>query len=101
MAEVQLSLNERQKGRFYIMEEGKQVAEMVVGIAGTHLTAYHTEVVKEAEGKGLAKLLFQEMVNYVRHNGLKVIPLCPYVLAQFQRHPEDYADIWEKQAPHS
>ncbi len=35
------------------------------------------------------------MVDYTRKNGLKVIPLCPYVLAQLQRHPEEYADIWE------
>ncbi|HEU4902844.1 MAG TPA: N-acetyltransferase [Flavisolibacter sp.] len=35
------------------------------------------------------------MVDYARKNGLKVIPLCPYVHAQFKRHPADYADVWK------
>jgi hypothetical protein len=52
-------------------------------------------VLKTAEGKGLGKKLLEEMVNYARKNKLKVIALCPYVFAQFRRHPEEYADIWK------
>jgi predicted GNAT family acetyltransferase len=37
------------------------------------------------------------MVDYARKNSLKVIPLCPYVLLQFQRRPDDYKDIWLKE----
>ena len=36
------------------------------------------------------------MVEYVRANKLKVIALCPFVNAQFKRHPEQYADIWNQ-----
>jgi len=36
------------------------------------------------------------MVTYAREKGLKVIPLCPYVSAQFKRHPDTYADVWNK-----
>ncbi|RYG04616.1 MAG: N-acetyltransferase, partial [Chitinophagaceae bacterium] len=45
-------------------------------------------------GKGLAKELLNTMVAYARANRLKVVPLCPYVHAQFKRHPEDFADVW-------
>jgi predicted GNAT family acetyltransferase len=38
------------------------------------------------------------MAAYARGHHLKVIPLCPFVNAQFKRHPEEYADIWEKRA---
>jgi uncharacterized protein len=43
-----------------------------------------------------AKKLLSAMVDYARKNQLKVLPLCPYVLAQFKRHREEYADVWEK-----
>lgn len=96
MEEVTLKLNEKGHGGFYIMDGDEQLGEMEIGISGNHLTAYHTEVVPKAEGKGLAKKLLEAMVGYAREHALKVIPLCPYVLAQFKRHPEEYADLWKK-----
>ena len=95
MNDVSLTLNEQKKGAFIIKEGEKQLGEMVVSISGNNLTVYHTEVVPEAEGKGLAKKMLQEMVDYARKNSLKVIPLCPYVHAQFKRHPDEYADLWQ------
>jgi uncharacterized protein len=73
------------------------MGEMVVSITGSNLTVFHTEVSTKAEGKGYAKKLLNEMADYARKNNLKVIPLCPYVHAQFKRHPLEYADIWNKQ----
>lgn len=95
MNDVSLTLNDQKKGAFVIKEGEKQLGEMVVSISGNNLTVYHTEVVPEAEGKGLAKKMLQEMVDYARKNSLKVIPLCPYVHAQFKRHPDEYADLWQ------
>lgn len=94
MEEVQLTLNEKNYGHFYINENDEQIAEMEIGISGNDLTVYHTEVLPKAEGKGLAKKLLNAMVGYARKNKLKVIALCPYVFAQFKRHPDEYADIW-------
>ncbi|MDJ1484512.1 GNAT family N-acetyltransferase [Cytophagaceae bacterium YF14B1] len=97
MAEIKLELNERKHGSFNLYDEGKKIGEMVISISGTNLTVYHTEVDPEESGKGYAKQLLDTMVTYVRDNNLQVIPLCPYVHAQFKRHPEEYADIWNKQ----
>ena len=93
---VKLKLNEDGQGAFYAMEGEKQLGEMVISISGDELTAHHTEVAPEAEGKGLAKKLLEEMVAFARKNKMKVIPLCSYVFVQFKRHPEDYADIWNR-----
>lgn len=95
MEDIQLKLNEQGQGVFLIMEGTEQIAEKVIGINGTDLTVYHTEVSAGAEGKGVAKKLLEAMVDYARKQHLKVIPLCPYVHAQFKRHPEAYEDVWK------
>ena len=97
MATIKLELNDNGRGNFLLMEGAEQLGEMEISIKGDNLTVYHTEVLPKAEGKGYAKMLLDTMVDYVRKNGLKVIPLCPYVHAQFKRHPEEYADIWNKE----
>ena len=96
MDDLKLKLNEEGDGAFYIMEGAEQMGEMVINIKGSNLTAYHTEVLPKAEGKGVAKKLLNAMVEHARQNKLKVIPLCPYVHLQFKRHTEDYEDVWKK-----
>ncbi len=96
MEEVKLNLNEKNQGAFVITEGDEQLGEMVVAIIENDLIVYHTEVAPKAEGRGLAKVMLNAMVTYAREKGLKVIPLCPYVHAQFKRHPTDFEDIWNK-----
>jgi predicted GNAT family acetyltransferase len=96
MPEVKLQLDEKQHGGFYLYENGEKIGEMVLSISGTILTVYHTEVDEAYNGKGYAKLLLDEMTAYVREHKYTVKPLCPYVFAQFKRHPDEYTDIWEK-----
>jgi len=96
MGNVKLELDENGRGHFYMLDGEEQIAEMEVSISGNNLTVYHTEVLPKAEGKGLAKKLLTTMVDHARKNALKVIPLCPYVNAQFKRHPEEYVDVWNK-----
>ena len=81
---------------FLIKDGADKLAEMVIKITGDVMTVYHTEVVPAAEGKGLAKALFNNMTAYAREHKLKVVPLCVFVQAQFRRHPELYKDIWLK-----
>lgn len=94
MEDVKLGFDEKGYGKFSISEENEQIAEMVISITGNDLTVYHTEVFPKGEGKGLAKKLLAAMVDHARQHALKVIPLCPYVHAQFKRHPDEYADVW-------
>ena len=94
MEEIKLVLNEKNRGAFLAMEDGEQLGEMVVGIAGSNLTVYHTEVSDKAEGRGLAKKMFTAMVQHAREHQLKVIPLCTFVHTQFRRRPAEFADIW-------
>ena len=94
--EVQFELKDNGKGSFFVQEEGQRMAEMVIAVTSGNLTVYHTEVNDKYQGKGVSALLLKAMVDYARANNLKVVPLCAYVNAQFRRHPEQYADIWNK-----
>jgi predicted GNAT family acetyltransferase len=96
MEQVELKLNSNGRGYFFIKDNGEQLGQMEVSVIGKHLTVFHTEVIPEAEGKGYGKMLLNEMVSYSRRNNLKVKALCPFVHAQFKRHPERYADIIKK-----
>ena len=99
MNEVTLKLSDKNHGGFYIMDGDEQLAEMEVSIAGNVLTAQHTEVSEKAAGKGLGKKLISAMVDHARKNKLKVTALCPFVHAQFIRHPAEYSDVWEQRKP--
>lgn len=79
------------------MKGEDQMGEMMVSISGQNLTVYHTKVSTKAKGKGYAKKLPDAMVEHAPSNHLKVIPICPYVHAQFKRHQQDYADVWNKE----
>jgi len=97
MAEIKLEPAEGKYSAFNMYDGNTKVGEMVISISGNQLTVYHTEVNPAAEGKGYAKQLLEAMVIYARENKLAVIPLCPFVSAQFKRHPELYADLWREQ----
>lgn len=94
--EIQLRLSSSNRGAFFIEKDGVDVAKMEIGIAGTNMTVYHTEVSDVLKGQGVAGKLLEKMVEYARANQLKVIALCPYVHAQFKKHPEQYVDIWNQ-----
>ena len=97
MSRVELSVGKDGEGSFFINEEDSKVAWMDVAIKGRQMTVFHTEVLEEAEGRGLAKELLAAMVEHARKNELKVYPLCAFVHTQFDRHKENYTDIWQKQ----
>ncbi|MDQ2864217.1 MAG: N-acetyltransferase, partial [Bacteroidota bacterium] len=83
MNDVKLNLDANGRGEFYITEDNKEKAKMLIDITGNDLTAFHTKVLPEYEGKGLAKKLVEAMVDYARKNHLMVTAFCPYIYARF------------------
>ncbi len=77
------------KGSFYIELEGKKIGEMTYSIAGPELIIIdHTEVGEELKGKGAGVQLLNALVDYVRKNNIKVIPLCPFAKSVFEKKVE-------------
>lgn len=57
------------------------------------ISADHTGVPDAMGGRGVAKALLQFMLDDARAAGFRIIPLCPYVRAQYARHPE-WSDLF-------
>lgn len=94
MKNTEIIFKENGFGEILLFSDEKKAGEMAISVRGQKLTVYHTEVYPEFEGNGLAAMLLDRLVGYAKENGLKILPLCPYVHAQFRRHPAQYAEVW-------
>jgi predicted GNAT family acetyltransferase len=79
--------NDVAKRRFVIAVEG-QKAVLEYMISGEKIIFTHTEVPRALEGNGLGGVLAKAGLGYAKEQGLKVMPLCPYMASYINRHPE-------------
>lgn len=64
-------------------------AELVFTVRNPSLiSADHTEAPESMRGTGVALALVEHMIADARASGFKIIPVCPYVRAQYKKHPE-------------
>jgi predicted GNAT family acetyltransferase len=61
-------------------------------VSGNVRTLTHAEVPAALRGGGVAGRLTGAALDLVRSQGIKVIPVCPYVVTFIERHPE-YQDL--------
>ena len=57
-------------------------------LEGDTITFTHTLVPKKLEGRGVGSKLIRAALDSARDRRLKVIPICPFVKAFIERHPE-------------
>ncbi len=77
------------KGAFIYEDDGQKLAEMVYSMAGPkRMIIEHTEVDASLKGQGIGKKLLAALVEYVRTEDIKVIPICPFANATFKRMKE-------------
>ena len=90
--DIQLEQSET-KGAFYITQNGERLAEMTFSRAGNNLIIIdHTEVSDKLRGTGAGKQLVEAAVTFTRNNQLKVLPLCPFARAVFEKN-KAYSDV--------
>jgi len=79
-----------------VINEAGNRFEMIVGgnIAFIEFKKYpgkiallHTEVPPQLEGKGAATAIIEKALAYIEKSNLKLIALCPLVVAYIKRHP--------------
>ena len=77
------------KGKFYILVNDTQEAEMTYTWAGNdRIIIDHTEVNEILKGKNAGKKMLMKAVEFARANNIKIIPLCPFAHSVFQKTPE-------------
>jgi predicted GNAT family acetyltransferase len=82
-------LTTEKKGAFTYEVDGVKLAEMVYTMAGEKkMIIEHTEVDESLKGQGIGKKLQTALVEFVRAQEIKVIPLCPFANAMFKRMKE-------------
>ena len=57
------------------------------------ISANHTGVPETMAGRGVARALLDFMLADARTNGFRIVPLCPFVRAQYAKHPE-WSDLF-------
>ena len=84
------------QGIFYVEDEGEVAAEMVYhSTSGNQMIIEHTEVGEALRGKNIGMELVHAGVEYARHHGMKIIPLCPFAKKVLDKKP-DWQDVLDK-----
>ena len=75
------------KGRFVIYEDAVFAGEMTYTWAGTgKFIIDHTGIEESFNGKGFGKKLLEQAVAFARKQEVKILPLCPFAKAQFDKN---------------
>jgi len=67
---------------------GEAAAVLQYRLTPGRITFLHTLVPEALRGRGLAQRLARAGLEHAKAEGLRVVPLCPFVRAYVERHPE-------------
>jgi predicted GNAT family acetyltransferase len=84
--DLPLKYNEQQE-RFELEVDGT-TAYIEYRKGGNTMALTHTEVPAALEGKGVGTAIVEKSLSYLEENNYRLVPLCPFVLAYVERHPE-------------
>ena len=79
--------NDKAAKRFAARIDGKQ-AFIQYRYADDNLVLVHTEVPDSLSGRGIGGKLAHAALEHARAEGVKVVPLCPFVASYIRRHSE-------------
>jgi predicted GNAT family acetyltransferase len=84
-------VHEPEQSRFALHEDG-QTAVLDYQRVGERVVLPHTGVPREMEGRGIGSRLAKTALEWAREEGLRVVPICPFIRSYLKRHPE-YEDL--------
>ena len=81
--------------RFTIAVDGKTVGLTAFADRDGQRVFFHTEVDEAFGGRGLATIVIAEALAATRDEGLRIVPVCPTVVAYVKKHDE-FADVVDR-----
>ena len=82
-------IDEGRKGYFKALEDATEAGVMTYTWAGDgKIIIDHTEVHEAFSGKGVGKKLVLAAVDFARENEIKIVPLCSFAAALFEKMTE-------------
>lgn len=91
MTEFQIT-NDQASGRFQTEVDG-YTAELTYRLTGDRMVITHTGVPPAIEGRGIGSALVRAAVEDATARDLTIVPLCPFVGAWLDRHPESEVKV--------
>lgn len=94
MSEIEITRHgDEQAGEYHAAVPDSRIIGRLTWVQhGAVRVAEHTLVPPKIGGRGVAAQLVAALVADARTEGFKIDPVCSYVAAQFERHP-DWADL--------
>ena len=80
------------KRRYEALVDGEVAGTIFYRELEDALALVHTEVEDAFEGQGIGSRLVAATLDDIRARGLQMQPMCPFVKAYVERHPE-YQDL--------
>ncbi|WP_097460585.1 GNAT family N-acetyltransferase [Mangrovitalea sediminis] len=89
-----LQENLGEKGRYVVRLDGIEEPAVLDyrWLRKDLMVAVHTGVPDAMQGRGVGRVLVERLIADARAGGYRIVPQCPYVRAQYERHPE-WADV--------
>ena len=78
--------------RYELMLDGRRIGLLAYHRRKNRIALTHTEVTPACERRGFGSRLAAAALDGSREKGLAVVPLCPFIAAYIDRHPE-YRDL--------
>jgi len=77
------------RGAFFIDQDGVRAASLTfsAGPDGKLVMLDHTEVGESLRGQGIARKLVEAAVLWARQEKIKLVPVCPFARAVFDKEP--------------
>jgi predicted GNAT family acetyltransferase len=89
MSELTVQQEEKgHRGAFFLEKDGARVGEMTFSRTSPKLVMIdHTDVDDSLRGQGAGRKMLDAMIAWARKNDTKLLPVCPYAKAQFEKDP--------------